>query len=107
MHGANLKIVLLNDNGGSIFSYLPIAAHGDVFERLVAMPHGCDFAAAAQAYGIRHTLCTTLSDFTASYKTRLGEPGPDLLEVRAQRDQSLRTHWEIVRAVSGASEAGL
>ena len=54
-HGLALTIVLLNNDGGGIFEFLPISGEGDVFEEHVATPHGLDFAHAAALYGLRHT----------------------------------------------------
>ena len=52
--GLNLTIVVINDNGGGIFSMLPIAARGaDVsFDELFHTPHNTDFAFAAGIEGV-------------------------------------------------------
>ena len=49
-----LVIVLLHNDGGGIFDFLPVAGEGDAFERHVATPHGLDFAHAAALYGLAH-----------------------------------------------------
>ena len=46
-----LTIVLLDNDGGGIFEFLPIAGARDAFEEHVATPHGLDFAHAAALYG--------------------------------------------------------
>ena len=53
---APMVIVLLNNDGGGIFSFLPIADHPDVFERYFATPHGMTFGhAAAGLFGLAYT----------------------------------------------------
>ncbi len=47
--GLDLTIVLLNNDGGGIFHFLPVAGEGADFEEHVATPHGLDFARAAVA----------------------------------------------------------
>ena len=49
--GLALTIVLLNNDGGGIFHFLPVAGETDAFEEHVATPHGLDFAHAAKLYG--------------------------------------------------------
>ena len=45
-------IVLLDNDGGGIFDFLPVAREGGAFEQHVATPHGLDFAHAAALYGL-------------------------------------------------------
>ena len=47
-----MVIVLLNNDGGGIFSFLPIAEHADVFERCFGTPHGMTFEHAASLFGL-------------------------------------------------------
>ena len=49
--GLPLTIVLLNNDGGGIFHFLPVSGESDAFEEHVATPHGLDFADAAKLYG--------------------------------------------------------
>ena len=52
--GIPLVIVLLNNDGGGIFHFLPVEREGADFEEHVATPHGLDFAHAAALYGCGH-----------------------------------------------------
>ncbi len=103
----DLKVVLLNDDGGGIFSFLPVAAHTDVFEPLVAMPHGCDFGDAARFYGIAYERFSTREDFVKGYGACLNRRGPEILEVRYDRNKSARTSQDIFRYFSGTDLGGL
>ncbi len=80
-YALDLKVILLNDDGGGIFSFLPIAAHADIFESLVAMPHGCDFGDVARSYGIPHQRFSSLDGFVKGYQDCLRRRGPEILEV--------------------------
>ena len=51
--GLPLVIVLLDNDGGGIFHFLPVATQGEAFEEHVATPHGTDFAHAAALFGLR------------------------------------------------------
>jgi 2-succinyl-5-enolpyruvyl-6-hydroxy-3-cyclohexene-1-carboxylate synthase len=52
-HGIPLTIVAVDNGGGGIFEFLPVAAQADVFEEHVATPTGLDLARAAALYGAR------------------------------------------------------
>ncbi len=58
--GLPLTIVLLNNDGGGIFHFLPVAGETDAFEEHVATPHGLDFAHAAALYGCGYERPQTL-----------------------------------------------
>jgi 2-succinyl-5-enolpyruvyl-6-hydroxy-3-cyclohexene-1-carboxylate synthase len=95
--GLELKVVLLDNGGGGIFDFLPIAGEADVFEQHVATPTGLDFAKVAAAYGLAHRLVTTTQELRAG----LGEPGAAILEVRGDRTANVALHraaWERVSA---------
>src|SRR5262249_38130297 len=47
LHNLNIIIVLINNDGGGIFSFLPQADYPEHFEQLFGTPHGLDFRAAA------------------------------------------------------------
>ena len=51
-----ITIVLLNNDGGGIFHFLPVATQTDAFEDHVATPHGVDFRRAADLYEIEYVL---------------------------------------------------
>lgn len=106
-YNLDLKIILLNDDGGGIFSLLPIADHAEVFEPLVAMPHGRDFDDAARFHGIAYSRIIAVKDFVDEYCACLNRPGPEILEVRYDRLQSARTSREIFRRFRGTDAGGL
>ena len=45
-------VVVLNNDGGGIFSFLPIAAEKDIFTTYFSTPHGWSFREAASMFGI-------------------------------------------------------
>ena len=50
LHRLNATIIVLNNDGGGIFSFLPQAGYTDNFEQLFGTPHGLNFEAAARMY---------------------------------------------------------
>jgi 2-succinyl-5-enolpyruvyl-6-hydroxy-3-cyclohexene-1-carboxylate synthase len=74
--GADLHIVCLNNGGGAIFDFLPVAEHADpdLYERHIATPAGVDLKSIA----------------------------PEIVEVRTDRRENVRLHRELVERVAQA-----
>ena len=61
----NLRLVVVNNDGGGIFSTLPQNSV-EGFEKIFGTPHGRDVAAIAQAMGIASTTVSTMEDFVTA-----------------------------------------
>lgn len=91
--------VVLNNDGGGIFSFLPQAGAVPDFERAFATPHGIDFAKLAELYGCGHRLLESASSLPASLDDALGEGGVQLIEARTDRAANVELHrdlWAVV-----------
>jgi 2-succinyl-5-enolpyruvyl-6-hydroxy-3-cyclohexene-1-carboxylate synthase len=109
-HGLSLTIVLINNDGGGIFEFLPIAEFGVLYERHFATPHGINFRALCAAYGAEHALPKDWVEFRTLVTESLGRPGVRVVEVRTERRLNREQHrrvWEAVAAkVAPAFPAG-
>jgi 2-succinyl-5-enolpyruvyl-6-hydroxy-3-cyclohexene-1-carboxylate synthase len=94
--GAGLTIVCLNNAGGGIFDFLPVAEHADraAYERHVATPSDVDFEQVAALAGLPHRLASTAAEVAAA----AAEPG--LIEIRTDRTANVRLHREVAEAVA-------
>jgi 2-succinyl-5-enolpyruvyl-6-hydroxy-3-cyclohexene-1-carboxylate synthase len=94
--GAALTIVCLNNGGGGIFDFLPVAEHADptAYEHHVATPAEVDFAQVAALAGLPHRLASTADELAAA----VAEPG--LIEIRTDRADNVRLHREVAEAVA-------
>ncbi len=100
--GLRLTIVLLDNGGGGIFDFLPVAGERDIFEQHVATPTGLDFSRAAGLYGIGHDRPDSLPAFRAAVGRALGAPGSTMIEVRGDRPANVRLHAAAATAVDRA-----
>jgi 2-succinyl-5-enolpyruvyl-6-hydroxy-3-cyclohexene-1-carboxylate synthase len=96
--GIPLTIVLLNNDGGGIFHFLPIAGEIDAFEHHIATPHGLEFEHVAALYGCAYERPTTPGELRAAIERRLGS-GTSIIEVRTDREQNLALHRRVADAV--------
>ncbi len=93
--GLSLTIVLIDNDGGGIFSFLPVASQRDAFETHVATPHGLDFAHAAALYGARHVRADTPAALRAAVAAGIAGTGTTIVEVRTERAANLDLHRRI------------
>lgn len=98
----DLTIVVINNDGGGIFSWLPVSAAEDVFTPLFAMPHGLGFKAAADLFGLLYEAPTTSNEVAQAVRRGMAADGGVLVEVRATRDATLAHQKQFLRRVSDA-----
>ncbi|MQA86804.1 MAG: 2-succinyl-5-enolpyruvyl-6-hydroxy-3-cyclohexene-1-carboxylic-acid synthase [Streptosporangiales bacterium] len=100
----DLAIVVVNNDGGGIFSLLPQAAHPGPFERVFGTPHGVDLAALAAAPHVPYARLTRMSELPKLIDGK----GLRLIEVRTDREENAALHARLRAAVAAALEkAGL
>jgi 2-succinyl-5-enolpyruvyl-6-hydroxy-3-cyclohexene-1-carboxylate synthase len=97
-----LVIVVLNNDGGGIFRYLPIAKHDDVFEALFTTPHGLSFAPVAKALGIAAESPTTRAAMKKAVAKALKRGGPTVIEVSCAREASEACRARVAKAAVDA-----
>jgi 2-succinyl-5-enolpyruvyl-6-hydroxy-3-cyclohexene-1-carboxylate synthase len=100
LQGADLTIVVSNDDGGGIFEYLPVARSVSraVFERLFAVPHGLELAELARGLGWEATRAGTAAVFEAALGRAL-RGGRHVIEVPVGRDANTSLHDALHEAV--------
>ncbi len=93
--GVELTIVCVNNGGGGIFDFLPVAEHAEavLYEQHIATPSGIDVERIAALAGLPHTLAQTPDEIgTAAF-------APGLIEVRTDRAENVRLHRELIAAI--------
>jgi 2-succinyl-5-enolpyruvyl-6-hydroxy-3-cyclohexene-1-carboxylate synthase len=104
--GLPLVIVLLNNDGGGIFHFLPVEREGADFEQHVATPHGLDFAHAAALYGLGHVRVTSPEELREALDGALAADSATILEVRTERAGNVTLHRRVWEAVAGSVRSG-
>ena len=98
LRGEPVSLVVVNNDGGGIFRFLPLGIHSAERERFWETPHGMDFAHAAAQFGLEYH---RLADIPALAKL-LSETPPRarLIECRTDRAANHALHLEISRRIS-------
>lgn len=97
--GLDLTIVLLNNDGGGIFHFLPVSAEGDAFTEHIATPHGLDFSDAARLYGCGFERPADLEALKGAVARSIHDGGTTIIEVITDRAANLALHRQIAETV--------
>ena len=98
--GLKLTVVLLHNDGGGIFHFLPVASEGEAFVEHVATPHGLDFAHAAALFGCGYEAAHDVEGFRAALGRALAADRTTIVAVRTDREENVALHrrvWDEVR----------
>ncbi len=105
--GAPLRIVVINNDGGGIFSFLPQHRSGtvshDLYERHWGTPHGLSLTTIADAMGLAATTVGSAADFSTTLSTPIR---PSLIEIGTDRTANLELHDRVREAVRSALGRG-
>jgi 2-succinyl-5-enolpyruvyl-6-hydroxy-3-cyclohexene-1-carboxylate synthase len=108
--GARLDVVVVDNDGGGIFSFLPQATSqpGPRFERLWGTPHGLDLAAVARGYGAAVQRVEGPEDLGGALGDADRGEGMRVLVVKTDRAANVVAHRRLYEAVAAALDsAGL
>jgi 2-succinyl-5-enolpyruvyl-6-hydroxy-3-cyclohexene-1-carboxylate synthase len=107
LHRLNLTIILINNDGGGIFSFLPQAAYPEHFEQLFGTPTGLEFRLVVEMYGGRYQRAENWESFRKAVNQGIHSSGLDVIEILAERTSNVKMHrqlWEVVqKAISKGS----
>jgi 2-succinyl-5-enolpyruvyl-6-hydroxy-3-cyclohexene-1-carboxylate synthase len=111
LQGLSATIVLVDNDGGGIFSFLPQAATDDPdvglpahYEELFGTPHGIDAGPVVQALGGEY-LATGPGQLRDAIRDSLGRPGVQVLALKTNRARNVELHRQAAAAVSSALAA--
>ncbi|EIE27179.1 Thiamin diphosphate-binding protein, partial [Coccomyxa subellipsoidea C-169] len=96
-----LTVVLINNAGGGIFSFLPIADQlpPDTFSQLWATPQNVDLAGMCRAHGIAHQRVTERVDLRKALQAAWALNKHSVVEVITKRDSNVGHHRSIQERV--------
>jgi 2-succinyl-5-enolpyruvyl-6-hydroxy-3-cyclohexene-1-carboxylate synthase len=97
--GVEATVIVLNNGGGGIFDFLPIARHREGYEELFGTPTGLDLAKVADLYGTAFTRIGSYAELPAA----LAHPG--IVEVPLDRPRNVELHREVFGRATAAVRA--
>jgi 2-succinyl-5-enolpyruvyl-6-hydroxy-3-cyclohexene-1-carboxylate synthase len=100
LHQLDITILLINNNGGGIFSFLPQSAQPKHFELLFGTPLGLDFSKAVEMYGGQFDSIKDWDHFTSSLLNDRQHDGLRVIEIVTNRDSNVKEHQDLWKRVS-------
>ncbi len=98
METMDLTIMVSNNDGGGIFSYLPQASVPNHFEQLFGTPTGLSFAPLAEMYGIQYESVSSIEQLEMQLTKEKTAP-LRIIEMVSVREQNVQTHRELWRCI--------
>lgn len=98
MQTMDLTIIVSNNDGGGIFSYLPQASIPNHFEQLFGTPTGLSFAPLAEMYGIQYDSVSSIEQLEAQLAEEKTAP-LRIIEMISVRDRNVLAHRELWSAI--------
>ncbi len=94
--------VVVDNDGGGIFSFLPQAAFDPPFERLFGTPHGRDLSHVGRLHGVSWRTAEAAGDVSRLVAEGLGHDGVSVVHVRTDRHGNVAVHRALDEAAAGA-----
>ncbi len=98
--GLQVTIVVLNNNGGGIFHFLPLATQQDAFEEHVATPHGLDFSRVANLFEFEYVKPETVDQFRHALTETAAAK---IIEIRTDRAENRELHRRLSPPAAAAA----
>ncbi len=92
-------ILVINNHGGAIFSFLPIAQRKDVLEEFFVASHPYNFQSAAELFQIPYFRPHNPRDWEQLFLDLLANPCSAIVEIQTRRSENLLLHQEIHQSV--------
>lgn len=94
-------IVVFNNDGGGIFSFLPVAKYGEGvrFEELFTTPHGMDLEALASSYGLSYQRVRNWNEYSEAIRKSVTHAGVSIIEVPVDREENLKHFRSLIAEV--------
>lgn len=89
-HTHMINIIVMNNNGGGIFSYLPQYEDKTHFERLFGTPLNLDFEHTAQLYQFKYKKFNVFDEITLPT-----DPG-HIIEITSDREENVKAHRALI-----------
>lgn len=100
LYNIDIHIILVNNNGGGIFSFLPQSEHPKNFELLFGTPLNIEFEHAIRMFNGNFTKIQNWDHFDLEMKKSVDHSGINVYEIATNREKNRDEHREIWRSVS-------
>ena len=94
-----LILIIINNDGGAIYSFMPIAQKSKHVEEFFAMPHGYKFEEAARLFGLYYAAPKSREDFEDLLLRAINYKESCVIEIATNRSDNYALHKRIADEV--------
>ena len=98
--GQPVTIVVINNHGGGIFSFLPIVKHEHIFEKAFATPHQLNFRAIAAMFDLDYASPEKNDAFLTVFKNAVNSGKNALIEINTDRQKNRDLHHGLLKELN-------
>ncbi len=93
-------VIIINNDGGGIFSFLPISQSPQIFDTYFGTPHGVEFSHVAAMFEIDYYHPHTTTELIANYTHALTTDRSAIIEVTTDRTENWQLHQALTQLCS-------
>jgi 2-succinyl-5-enolpyruvyl-6-hydroxy-3-cyclohexene-1-carboxylate synthase len=98
---SNLTLLLLNNNGGGIFHFLPACGTSEHFETIQGTPHGLNLSALKDVFGIAWKRVLSRPEMAPAIGS--ASRGLRVLEVNIERQKNFQAYGALIKRLCTAT----
>lgn len=98
----NLKIIVINNNGGNIFSLIESSPEMDKARSYFETPHKVKIKPLAEAYGVGYCECSSVEKLNEAMNNLKGHRGTCILEIRTDAKMNTKVYKEYYQYIKQA-----
>lgn len=102
LHKLHATIIIINNDGGGIFSFLPQYGEKKHFETMFGTPLGLDYEHAVKMYEGSFSRSESWEDFRRHVTAGMETDGLHVVEIRTNRESNLQMHRSLWASISEA-----
>jgi 2-succinyl-5-enolpyruvyl-6-hydroxy-3-cyclohexene-1-carboxylate synthase len=95
--GYPVVLCVINNGGGGIFSFLPVAKRKEAFEEMIATSHNDSFRAAAALFNLPYHHPQSPEEFEELLVCQKKQPHSCLIEITTERSNNVLIHEQILK----------
>lgn len=99
---SDLKVIVVNNKGGNIFSLIDTSSEMDKSKRFFTTPHQVKIKSLAEAYGVEYLECTEIENLAEMVKQMASTKGTIVLEMKtdaAQNTKTFKDYYQFIKQV--------
>lgn len=94
-----ILFIVINNQGGGIFSFLPVAEKKEIFEPFIAVAHNYAFESIAQMFSLKYKQVESLEEWDIGWEETSKSPVSCLIECKTSRHSNVNDHQKLIEKV--------